>query len=395
MSNTYFNISDKLRLYEFDGMLDKYGDATAAYSLRKLRNGYTGDAIRVRRSSDDAERDMGFYDNELDTVALLDWVNEEVLHFDADFNDPTGWTFAAGATMAGGVIDFNNVTQTTGAYKAYGAIPYEKVRVTFTIANYASGGIDWANYGGGYQGANFRTADGTYVDEYVLGNGNLNWGFWANGFTGSITQFKVEIIGSNGHVQTWYDQSANTNHAVQSTDTAQPKIVDAGTLVTDNGKPAIIYDDVDDFFSINSLFTNADGEHAIYSVTNQNNLAGTILGITGGGGYYFRYTSNNPSSLLWYLPNTTGAAMALIGPTGQGLISLNIGGGTAYAYVNNVLNNSIASTGPLNSYPNGIGRYASGEYFGGYMQEIIAYEVSTITDRDNINTNINTYYNIY
>ena len=50
MSNTYFNISDKLRLYEFDGMLDKYGDATAAYSLRKLRNGYTGNAIRVRRS---------------------------------------------------------------------------------------------------------------------------------------------------------------------------------------------------------------------------------------------------------------------------------------------------------------------------------------------------------
>jgi len=81
MSKTYFNISDKLRLYEFDGMLDQYGDAAAAYSLRKLRNGYTGDAIRVRRSSDNTERDMGFYDNELDTVALLNWVNADYVRY--------------------------------------------------------------------------------------------------------------------------------------------------------------------------------------------------------------------------------------------------------------------------------------------------------------------------
>ena len=33
-------------------LLDSYPNATAAYSLRKLRRAYTGDSIEVRRSSD-------------------------------------------------------------------------------------------------------------------------------------------------------------------------------------------------------------------------------------------------------------------------------------------------------------------------------------------------------
>ena len=45
-----------------------------AYSLRKLRSAYTGNAIRVRRSSDNAEQDFGFVNNVLDTASLLTFV---------------------------------------------------------------------------------------------------------------------------------------------------------------------------------------------------------------------------------------------------------------------------------------------------------------------------------
>lgn len=48
--------------------------ATAAYSLRKLRTAYTGADIRVRRSSDNAEQDIGFVNNDLDTASLLTFV---------------------------------------------------------------------------------------------------------------------------------------------------------------------------------------------------------------------------------------------------------------------------------------------------------------------------------
>jgi hypothetical protein len=53
--------------------LDQIGiPAAAAYSLRKLRAAYTGNAIRVRRSSDNAEANIGFTAiGDLDTASLL------------------------------------------------------------------------------------------------------------------------------------------------------------------------------------------------------------------------------------------------------------------------------------------------------------------------------------
>lgn len=52
-------------------MLDQYSSAAAAYSLRKLDCDYSGNAIRVRRSSDNTEQDIGFTANgHLDTTTL-------------------------------------------------------------------------------------------------------------------------------------------------------------------------------------------------------------------------------------------------------------------------------------------------------------------------------------
>jgi hypothetical protein len=52
-------------------LLDDYPGAAAAYSLRKLDKDYTGDAVRVRRASDNTEQDIGFDSNgDLDTSAL-------------------------------------------------------------------------------------------------------------------------------------------------------------------------------------------------------------------------------------------------------------------------------------------------------------------------------------
>jgi hypothetical protein len=51
-------------------LLDLYPSAAAAYSVRLLRTAYTGNAIRVRRSSDNTETDIGFSGANLDTTAL-------------------------------------------------------------------------------------------------------------------------------------------------------------------------------------------------------------------------------------------------------------------------------------------------------------------------------------
>jgi hypothetical protein len=54
---------------EGSGLLDRYS-ASVAFSLRRLRDSATR-AIRVRRSSDSAELDLGFVGNNLDTASLL------------------------------------------------------------------------------------------------------------------------------------------------------------------------------------------------------------------------------------------------------------------------------------------------------------------------------------
>ena len=64
-------------------LLDTYSGAAAAYSLRKLRTAYTGNAIRVRRSSDNTSQDIGFDANgELDTASMLSFVgsNNQALY---------------------------------------------------------------------------------------------------------------------------------------------------------------------------------------------------------------------------------------------------------------------------------------------------------------------------
>ena len=56
-------------------LLDTYSGATAAYSLRKIRTEYTGNAITVRRSSDNTSQSIGFDANgNLDTTSLLSFV---------------------------------------------------------------------------------------------------------------------------------------------------------------------------------------------------------------------------------------------------------------------------------------------------------------------------------
>jgi hypothetical protein len=66
--------------------------------LRKLRNAYTGNAIRVRRSSDNAEADIGFTANgDLDTTALLAHVGSQNLLLRSQEFENAAWEGLAGS----------------------------------------------------------------------------------------------------------------------------------------------------------------------------------------------------------------------------------------------------------------------------------------------------------
>ena len=89
------------QIQSFVGLLDTYPNAAAAYSVRKLRAAYTGNAIRVRRSSDNTESDIGFTAlGNLDTTALTTFCS-------GTNGFVTTWYDQSG--------NANNATQTTAA----------------------------------------------------------------------------------------------------------------------------------------------------------------------------------------------------------------------------------------------------------------------------------------
>jgi hypothetical protein len=85
----------------FSGLLNSYPGAAIAYSLRRLNSNYNGSIIRVRRSLDNTEQDIGFDGNgNLNTTALLSFCG-------AGDGFVTTWYDQSDNT--------NNATQTTAA----------------------------------------------------------------------------------------------------------------------------------------------------------------------------------------------------------------------------------------------------------------------------------------
>lgn len=85
---------------------------------------------------------------------------------------------------------------------------------------------------------------------------NSNWTDTGSGTTTNATKVGTPVAftgqGIDAFIDTWYDQSGNGNNATQTTSTKQPSIVKNGGLVTVNGKPAIDFDGVDNYFDFDT-----------------------------------------------------------------------------------------------------------------------------------------------
>jgi hypothetical protein len=259
-------------------VLDAYPNAAAAYSLRKLRDAYTGSAIRVRRT-DLAESDIGFNSaGNLDTTALL-------------------------------------------AFTGTGAL-------------------------------------------------------------------------DNGFVNTWYDQSGNGQNATQTTALNQPQIVSGGSVITDNVKPAMTFDGINDSlsknFAIGTILTrfvvfnhfsnqnnnhivldsglSADDAYLLFSSTN-------TLRAFSGGNVYYSPVLNNVQNLAYNIFNQTYGELANNGSTAS---------------------NESFTVADINGIT--MGRRGAGlqQFFANFKaQEIIYYASDQSSNRAGIEDNINEFYSIY
>ena len=108
------------------------------------------------------------------------------------------------------------------------------------------------------------------------------------------------FIGVNsGFVKIWYDQSGNEINAVQSKEQFQPRIVNAGVVDRENGKPAAIYDGSNDVLEITNWapLTSATGSVVFKPSISPSSGAAEKVGLwefgTLGDAAYWAYAGNN------------------------------------------------------------------------------------------------------
>jgi hypothetical protein len=227
-----------------------------------------------------------------------------------------------------------------------------------------------------------RESNNDELDIYFDGQGNLD--------TASLEAF---CAGTNGFVKVWYDQGPGGNNTEQTVTANQPQIVASGSIIEENGKPAIEFDGSDDVISVLGItaFTN------YYFASVQTVLAlKSGFGIVGsfssgsGNGWGIRETSKlynyDANSLV---VSSTGA----ISTNEQFLFSSNCAS-TQDIYKN--ATQLVSVTGSLISHNDIVlGSNGSSGFYNITMQEFVLYTSDQSSNRAGIETNINDFYNIY
>ena len=118
-------------------VLDEYPtNSFCAYSLQKLRAAYSGNVIKVRRSSDNAEQDIGFTGNALDTSSLLTFVGVGDGFVTTFYNQTTGGAQTMSQSTANSQPKIvNSGSLITDANNGLAAIQFDGVDDHFTGAS--------------------------------------------------------------------------------------------------------------------------------------------------------------------------------------------------------------------------------------------------------------------
>ena len=310
--------------------LDAY-PAARAYSTRKLSSSYTGNAVRVRRTSDDSEQDFGFVNGEVDIDSIISFVgqngfpNSEVLTSGVEIGmNITGtppWSNVI--TAPDGTLTADKQIEDTSAGAHYWRLSSNTVlgqdynvsvyikadeRTKFALRSNGPGngtifygdlsdgsvtsstfietpviedvGDGWWRVSIGFTATLGSSQSVIYLflvddngDTAYTGDGTSGFYVWGKQFTEGLdvkTYTKTDNEASLGYVTTWYDQSGNDNNASTSTATRQPTICDYRGAGQFKGKISL-YFNTDELSSarLNALH---DGTKCLVLIAGNSNL---------------------------------------------------------------------------------------------------------------------------
>jgi hypothetical protein len=224
-------------------------------------------------------------------------------------------------------------------------------------------------------------------------NAEIDIGFTPSG--GLNTTLLLSHCGaSSGFVTIWYDQSGNGRNMVQATPGSQPRIVNAGTVDTSGGIPAIVCDATNDTmvaatwgtvaqpFTRNGVFALPSSLGSFRHITN------TDTGSPNTRDFIF------PGPAIMVNAGTDGPSSSV--SLNERLVYTSIFNSTSSDLFKNGTSGGVGDAGTNSTRGISINRNETGTNFGGFIfQELVLIDslISTI-DRQFIERNQGAYYGI-
>jgi hypothetical protein len=285
------------------------GSPAAAYSLRNLSTTYTGNVVDVRRSSDDAVE--SFTAEEVSDGTLEAWVSEPVTVYTqtVDLNIPTGsgslYTLPS-YSVSNEIGKRYRVTfelkRNSGGAGTTGDDPRLRTSSTWVYSNYThSSNLTPASnrFEVNQATEEYQTYTVTFTTDAGSSTSPLRFQTYDSDDSYTVRNFTIDIIGQDGTVSKWYDQSGNDNHAVQTTPANQPTIVEGGSLVTNDGNAVVDFSSIDGRHFIFGAGIDLTARTVFYagrpSAINFQNLLGNISNSS----VNFIRMSNNAGGRVW------------------------------------------------------------------------------------------------
>ena len=236
-----------------------------------------------------------------------------------------------------------------------------------------------------------RSSDNTEQDIGATANGDLD--------TAALKTFVGTGGSDDGFVTVWYDQSGNGRDMTQSTAADQPKIMDNGVVLRDDGYVSIQFNQANTEF-LQSTFTLSQS-YTIFSAARIPTASSSSTwyhvfdGVKNGGGDGvpgIMYNTSITQKTLIYSGTVLGDNTVR---SGRALSSAIFNSSSSSLYFNNssILSGNAGTFGFQQIF---IGRNWNATYYNNVKYyELVIYGSDKSSDISNINTNINNYWGIY